>query len=82
MATAGVATGKSTAGDLDAWICFEDEAGQGTRPPTARTWGRRGHTPVITVILLIGSETLTFFRLWTRAPRTIGAAPLSRPRAC
>ncbi|WP_210752434.1 transposase [Nocardiopsis alborubida] len=34
---------------MDAWICFEDEAGQGTRPPTARTWGRRGHTPVITV---------------------------------
>jgi hypothetical protein len=32
-----------------AWICFEDEAGQNLRPPKARTWGRRGHTPVITV---------------------------------
>jgi len=32
-----------------AWICFEDEAGQNLRPPRARTWARRGHTPVITV---------------------------------
>ncbi|MFL1431317.1 MULTISPECIES: transposase [unclassified Nocardiopsis] len=30
-------------------MCFEDEAGQGGRPPRARTWGRRGRTPVITV---------------------------------
>jgi hypothetical protein len=32
-----------------AWICFEDEAGQNLRPPKARTWARRGHTPVVTV---------------------------------
>src|SRR5690349_8712559 len=32
-----------------AWICFEDEAGQTLRPPRARTWGRRGHTPVVAV---------------------------------
>jgi DDE superfamily endonuclease len=32
-----------------AWICFEDEAGQSLRPPKARTWARRGHTPVVTV---------------------------------
>jgi transposase len=32
-----------------AWICFEDEAGQALRPPKARTWARRGHTPVVTV---------------------------------
>ena len=32
-----------------AWICFEDEAGQTLRPPRARTWGRRGHTPVVRV---------------------------------
>ena len=25
--------------------CFEDESGQGLRPPKGRTWGRRGHTP-------------------------------------
>jgi DDE superfamily endonuclease len=32
-----------------AWICFEDEAGQSLRPPKARTWARRGHTPVVRV---------------------------------
>jgi hypothetical protein len=26
-----------------------DESGQGLRPPRGRTWGRRGHTPVVTV---------------------------------
>ena len=26
-----------------------DEAGQGLRPPVARTWGRRGYTPVVRV---------------------------------
>lgn len=35
--------------DLGAWLCFEDESGQGLRPPKGRTWGRRGHTPVVTV---------------------------------
>jgi hypothetical protein len=35
--------------DLGAWLCFEDEAGQGLRPPKGRTWGRRGHTPVVRV---------------------------------
>jgi putative transposase len=32
-----------------AWICFEDEAGQAMRPPKARTWSRRGRTPVARV---------------------------------
>ena len=32
-----------------AWICFEDEAGQNLRPPKARTWAPRGHTPVVRV---------------------------------
>jgi len=40
---------KRTAGGLGAWLCFEDESGQGLRPPTGRTWGRRGHTPVVRV---------------------------------
>jgi hypothetical protein len=31
------------------WIVFEDESGQGLRPPKGRTWGRRGTTPVVTV---------------------------------
>jgi hypothetical protein len=30
-----------------AWICFEDESGRALQPPKARTWGRRGHTPVV-----------------------------------
>ena len=32
-----------------AYICFEDEAGQNLRPPKARTWARRGRTPVAVV---------------------------------
>jgi transposase len=32
-----------------AWICFEDETGQTLHPPKARTWARRGHTPVVKV---------------------------------
>src|SRR5436305_356611 len=37
------------AAGLGAWLCFEDESGQGLRPPKGRTWGRRGHTPVVKV---------------------------------
>jgi len=44
-----LAGNKRTAADLGAWLCFEDESGQGLRPPTGRTWGRRGHTPVVRV---------------------------------
>jgi DDE superfamily endonuclease len=32
-----------------AYICFEDEAGQNLRPPKARTWAPRGHTPAARV---------------------------------
>ncbi|GAA2215679.1 hypothetical protein GCM10009850_111470 [Nonomuraea monospora] len=39
----------TTARDQDAWICFADEAGQSLRPPKARTWSRRGCTPIVTV---------------------------------
>ena len=38
-----------TAADLGAWLCWVDESGQGLRPPKGRTWGRRGHTPVVKV---------------------------------
>jgi hypothetical protein len=31
---------------IDAWLCFEDEAGFPMTPPTARIWARRGHTPL------------------------------------
>jgi transposase len=44
-----LAGGKRTAADLGAWLCFEDESGQGLRPPKGRTWGRRGQTPVVKV---------------------------------
>ncbi|MFD7438834.1 transposase [Streptomyces sp. NPDC059861] len=30
-------------------MCFQDEAGFTRKPPRGRTWGRRGHTPVVTV---------------------------------
>ncbi|MFF2364540.1 IS630 family transposase [Streptomyces sp. NPDC058122] len=40
---------KRRAADLGAWLCFEDEAGQGLRPPKGRTRGHRGHTPVVRV---------------------------------
>ena len=36
---------KGTAVDLGAWLCFEDESGQGLRSPKGRTWRRRGQTP-------------------------------------
>ncbi|WP_425579556.1 IS630 family transposase [Streptomyces coacervatus] len=44
-----LAAGGRTAAALDAWIVFEDESGFSMTPPTARTWARRGHTPVIRV---------------------------------
>jgi putative transposase len=37
------------AADSGGWLCFEDEAGQGLRPPKGRTWGRCGATPVVAV---------------------------------
>ncbi|MFD2414805.1 IS630 family transposase [Amycolatopsis pigmentata] len=40
---------KTVAAEQGAWLCFEDEAGQTLRPPKARTWGRRGHTPQVPV---------------------------------
>jgi transposase len=40
---------KSTARDLDAYVCFEDEAGQGLRPPKGRTWAPRGTRPIVRV---------------------------------
>ena len=45
----GLARGKKTAADLGAWLVFEDESGQGLRPPMGRTWGRRGRTSVVRV---------------------------------
>jgi Winged helix-turn helix len=44
-----LAGGKKTAADLGAWLCFEDEFGQGLRSSKGRIWGRRGSTPVVRV---------------------------------
>jgi len=44
-----VGEGTRLAAATGAWICFEDESGQALQPPKARTWGRRGHTPVARV---------------------------------
>ena len=44
-----MAGNKRAAADLGAWLVFEDESGQGLRPPVGRTWGRRGQTPVVKV---------------------------------
>ncbi|WP_456154776.1 IS630 family transposase [Streptomyces chartreusis] len=44
-----LAAGKSIAAERDAWVVFEDEAGQSMTPPCARTWGRIGQTPVVRV---------------------------------
>ncbi|MFH9821635.1 transposase [Streptomyces sp. NPDC017230] len=41
--------GKRARAACGGYICFEDEAGFTRRPPRARTWGRRGVTPVVTV---------------------------------
>ena len=49
MAGGDLAGDKRTAADLGAWLCFQDESGQGLRPPKGRTWGRVGRTPVVTV---------------------------------
>ncbi|MEU9918910.1 winged helix-turn-helix domain-containing protein [Streptomyces sp. NPDC051001] len=44
-----VAAGGMTAAALGAFVVLEDEAGFSMTPPRARTWGRRGHTPVVRV---------------------------------
>ncbi|MFJ6054656.1 transposase [Streptomyces sp. NPDC092307] len=44
-----MAPGESLAAAARARIVFEDEAGFSMTPPRARTWGRRGHTPVVLV---------------------------------
>jgi DDE superfamily endonuclease len=41
--------GTRLAASTGAWIVFEDEAGATLRPPKARTWAARGHTPQVAV---------------------------------
>jgi putative transposase len=49
MAGADLGEGARLAAATGAYVCFEDEAGQNLRPPKARTWAPRGHTPVVRV---------------------------------
>ena len=49
MAGTDLGEGSRLAAATNAWIVFEDEAGQNLRPPKARTWARRGRTPVARV---------------------------------
>ena len=49
MAGRDLGEGTRLAAATGAYICFEDEAGQSLRPPKARTWARRGCTPVVAV---------------------------------
>ncbi|MDQ2874746.1 MAG: transposase [Actinomycetota bacterium] len=49
MAGCDLGEGTRLAAATGAYICFEDEAGQNLRPPKARTWAPRGHTPVVAV---------------------------------
>jgi hypothetical protein len=49
VAGADLGQGTRLAAATGAWICFEDESGQALQPPKARTWGRRGRTPVVRV---------------------------------
>uniref|UniRef100_UPI0039083EDD transposase n=1 Tax=Streptomyces bacillaris TaxID=68179 RepID=UPI0039083EDD len=44
-----MAAGKSTAAANSGWVVFEDDAGQSMTPPRARTWSRKGSTPVVRV---------------------------------
>ena len=83
MAGGDLAGHKRTAADLGAWLCFEDESGQGLRPPKGRTWGRRGHTPVVTVTgghdKRVSLAALIAVRPGQPAPADLPHAP--RPRA-
>ena len=73
--------------DLGAWLIFEDESGRGLRAPKGRTWGWRGHTPVVTVTggsnkrvslaALIAIKPGHRPRLIYRVPRAAGAAVTS-----
>src|SRR5689334_7319639 len=49
MESRGVAADKRVARDLGACLCFEDEAGQGLRPPEGRTWAPRAARPAVKV---------------------------------
>src|SRR4051812_43888370 len=49
MAHPDLGEGRRLTAATGAWIVFEDEAGATLRPPKARTWAARGHTPQVAV---------------------------------
>src|SRR6266516_4639207 len=82
-----LARGKRPAADLGAWLVFEDESGQGLRPPKGRTGGRRGRTPVVKVTgssnrrvslaaLIAARGWLTVYQLPAYAPELNPVEPL------
>ncbi|WTZ85425.1 transposase [Streptomyces sp. NBC_01384] len=50
-----------------AWVVFEDEAGQSMTPPRARTWGRRGSTPVVRVRGRVSIAGMTCYKSGERS---------------
>src|SRR3954447_8244939 len=72
LAGGDLAGDKKIAADLGAWLVFEDESGQGLRPPKGRTWGRRGCTPVVRVTAAISPRVSVAALLATK--------PEHRPR--
>jgi len=75
VAGGDLASHKRTAADLGGWLCFEDESGQGLRPPKGRTWGRRGRTPVVKVTAQ-GSKRVSIAALIAARPGAAGRARL------
>jgi transposase len=75
VAGGDLASDKRTAADLGAWLCIEDESGQGLRPPKGRTWGRRGRTPVVKVTAQ-GSKRVSIAALIATRPGALARARL------
>ena len=64
-----VARSKRIARRLGTTIVFADEAGQTLKPAKARTWGRRGNTPIVTVRAK-GGPRISIAGLGLLPPRT------------
>src|SRR4051794_24425084 len=73
LAGGDLAGDKTTAADLGAWLVFEDESGQGLRPPKGRTWGHRGQTPVVVHVTAQNAPRLSVAAL-------VAIQPGHRPR--
>src|SRR3954466_10487573 len=87
MAHPDLGEGTRLAASTGAWIVFEDEAGATLRPPKARTWAARGHTPVVAVSGKggrVSMAALVCYRPGCRGPAVLpdpGASPPPRGAA-